>query len=168
MIFVHFFTSLYFQSKNFIQCIICDIVHSRLNSANALNISILGHFLVINWRRSKTPRYFTVRPTISVDPPKKGMKNAHLRPFTMRFKESNFNEKMDQNFHICLWSGRRGLTPPPTVSLTVKFPFLRLCKCWMVGTLLETANEPLSKMWGDWTVMTTRAPVVLTIFNQDL
>ena len=27
-------------------------------------------------------------------------------------KESNFNEKMDQNFHICSQSGPRGLTPP--------------------------------------------------------
>ena len=28
------------------------------------------------------------------------------------------------NFHICLLSGPRGLTPPPlTVSLTVKYPF---------------------------------------------
>ena len=27
-------------------------------------------------------------------------------------KESNFNEKKDQNFHICLWSGLRWLTSP--------------------------------------------------------
>ena len=27
-------------------------------------------------------------------------------------KESNFNEKMGQNFYICLRSGPRGLTPP--------------------------------------------------------
>ena len=37
-------------------------------------------------------------------------------------------EKLDQNFHICLRSGPRGLTPPPplTVSLTVKRPFFFL------------------------------------------
>ena len=41
----------------------------------------------------------------------------------MSIKESNFNEKIDQNFHICLRSGPRGLNPPPlTVSLTVKYP----------------------------------------------
>ena len=34
----------------------------------------------------------------------KGMKNV---------KESNFNEKKDQYFHICLRSGPTGLTPPP-------------------------------------------------------
>ena len=33
--------------------------------------------------------------------------------------------KLGQNFHICLQSGSRGLTPPPplAVSLTVKYPF---------------------------------------------
>ena len=77
-------------------------------------------------------------------------------------------KKWTKIFTFAYGQGGGGWPPPPTVSLTVKFPFLRLCKCWMVGTLLETANEPLSKMWGDWTVMTTRAPVVLTIFNQDL
>ena len=38
-------------------------------------------------------------------------------------KESNFNEKMDQNFHISFWSGPMGLTPFLTVSPTVKYPF---------------------------------------------
>ena len=39
--------------------------------------------------------------------------------------ESNFNEKKDQNFHICLRSGPRWLTPPPpfTVSLTENIRF---------------------------------------------
>ena len=47
------------------------------------------------------------------------MKNAFLRPFTMKYKcvlsvkESNFNEKKDQNFHIWLRLGPRWLTPPP-------------------------------------------------------
>ena len=29
----------------------------------------------------------------------------------LNIEESNFNEKLDQNFNICLWSGPRGLTP---------------------------------------------------------
>ena len=31
-------------------------------------------------------------------------------------KESNFNAKLGQNFHICSRSWRRGLTPSPLVS----------------------------------------------------
>ena len=31
----------------------------------------------------------------------------------LSMKESNFNEKMDRNFHFCLRSGPRGLTPYP-------------------------------------------------------
>ena len=31
----------------------------------------------------------------------------------LSIKEPNFNEKMGQNFHICLWSGPTGLTPHP-------------------------------------------------------
>ena len=68
-----------------------------------------------------------------------------LRPFRMRWNvfsvsisiESNFSEKKDQNFHICLRSGPTGLTLPPslTVSLTVFFmTSLRLlakCLLWV-------------------------------------
>ena len=50
MMFVYFFTLPDFQAKFFTlaKCVICDIVHPRLNSINALNISNLGIFLVIN------------------------------------------------------------------------------------------------------------------------
>ena len=62
------------------------------------------------------------RPATHFDNHEKGMKNAFLRPFTMSIKESNFTEKMDQNFHICYGQGRGG-SWPLTVRLTLKYPF---------------------------------------------
>ena len=44
----------------------------------------------------------------------KGMKSAFLIP---PIKETNFNGKKGQNFHICLRSGPRELTPPPLKSV---------------------------------------------------
>ena len=43
-------------------------------------------------------------------------------------KESNFNDKEDQNFHICLRSGPRWLTPPYSqlnckISVFLRLPF---------------------------------------------
>ena len=58
-------------------------------------------------------------------------------------KESNFNGEMGQNFHICLRSGPRGLTPPPlTISLTVKYPsFLTTSLSWLWELFFMLVNN---------------------------
>ena len=43
-------------------------------------------------------------------------------------KEANFNEKMGQNFHVCLWSGLRG--PYRKMSVFYAFPFWKYKFYW--------------------------------------
>ena len=75
--------------------------------------------------------FFTVRLTVRVDPP--SSRSAERDFFLCVCKKQMFFlvQKhyflpflVGQKFHICLQSGRRGLTPPfpLTVSLTVKYP----------------------------------------------
>ena len=58
-------------------------------------------------------------------------------------KESNFNEKNNQNFHICLRSGPRWLTPPLSVSLTVKYRFFwRLALVFIKKIIIWSILQP--------------------------
>ena len=75
----------------------------------------------------KINEYFSVRLTLRVDPPPYGQLSVIIlgvpknRCFFFIQKHCFKSFLVGQNFHICLRSGPRGLTPL-TASLTIKYP----------------------------------------------
>ena len=57
---------------------------------------------------------------------------------------------MGQHFKICLRSGPRGLIPPPTVSLTVKYPFFTIRLILLCRHGGHKSNNKILNSKGTW------------------